>query len=82
LGGCSQWVPNRFPNFSNGFFQHVPNSTSVLSHILCPKFGPKKWLQNKEILTHLVWDSLDSKAPLITSASSSSSSSFVKWPNQ
>ncbi len=50
LGGCSQWVLNRFPKFSNGFFNMFPIAPCFLSHILCPKFGPKKWLQNKEIL--------------------------------
>ncbi len=37
-----KWVP-----------QHVPNSTLFFSHILCPKFCPKKWRQKEEILTHL-----------------------------
>jgi len=24
LGGCSQWVPNKFPKFSNGFLNMFP----------------------------------------------------------
>jgi hypothetical protein len=35
---CFHHVPLRFPKFSS-YSESVPNSTSILSHMVCPKFN-------------------------------------------